>query len=46
METDPLEDSEETKKILDKNREIEAAYEAEDTEMLIRLIKLRGNLWT
>ena len=46
METDLLEDSEETRKILDKNREIEAAYEAEDTEMLIRLIKLRGNLWT
>lgn len=46
METDPLEDREETRKILDKNREIEAEYEKEDEEMLIRLIKLRGSLWT
>jgi len=26
--------------------EIKAAYEAEDTEMLIRLIKIRDGLWT
>ena len=31
---------------LDKTREIEQAYEAEDEEMLIRLIKIRGSLWT
>jgi hypothetical protein len=31
---------------LDKTHEIEQAYEAEDTEMLIRLIKVRHGLWT
>lgn len=46
METDPLEDREETRKILDRNREIEEQYRKEDEEMLIRLIKLRGSLWT
>jgi hypothetical protein len=46
MHDDPEEDHVETRKILDKNREIEAAYEAEDTEMLIRLIKNRNSLWT
>lgn len=45
METDPLEDREETNKILDKSRLIEEQYKKEDEEMLIRLIKLRGNLW-
>lgn len=30
----------------DKMREIEKAYDDEDTEMLIRLIKIRGSLWT
>ncbi len=29
-----------------KTREIEEAYEKEDEEMLIRLIKIRGSLWT
>ena len=29
-----------------KLQEIEAAYEAEDEEMMIRLIKIRGSLWT
>ena len=33
-------------KALKSCHEIEAAYEAEDTEMLIRLIKVRGGLWT
>jgi hypothetical protein len=46
MHDDPEEDHVETRKILDTNREIEAAYEAEDTEMLIRLIKNRNSLWT
>ena len=32
--------------LLKKTHEIEAAYEAEDEEMLIRLIKLRKSLWT
>ena len=31
---------------LDELQKIEAAYEAEDTEMLIRLIKIRQSLWT
>jgi hypothetical protein len=31
---------------LKKTHEIEQAYEAEDTEMLIRLIKVRHGLWT
>lgn len=31
---------------LKKTREIEEAYEAEDEEMLIRLIKVRNSLWT
>lgn len=35
-----------TRLALDKMREIEEQYEAEDTEMLIRLIKVRNSLWT
>jgi hypothetical protein len=31
---------------LKKTQEIEAAYEAEDEEMMIRLIKVRNSLWT
>lgn len=31
---------------LTKSSEIEAAYEAEDTELMIRLIKVRHGLWT
>ena len=31
---------------LERVRQIEAAYDAEDTEMLTRLIKVRGSLWT
>jgi hypothetical protein len=31
---------------LDKTHEIEQAYEEEDTEMMIRLIKVRHGLWT
>ena len=34
------------KTALDKTHEIEQAYEAEDEEMLIRLIKIRNSLWT
>ena len=30
----------------EKLRDIEAAYEAEDEAMMIRLIKIRGSLWT
>lgn len=33
-------------KALDKTREIEEAYEKEDEEMLIRLIRIRNSLWT
>lgn len=46
METDPLENREETNKILERNSEIENEYNKEDEEMLIRLVKLRGSLWT
>jgi len=35
--------SDKAHKLLDK---IEKAYEKEDTEMLIRLIKARNSLWT
>ena len=31
---------------LDKSREIEQAYNAEDEAMMIRLIKIRDSLWT
>jgi hypothetical protein len=37
---------EESRKILDRCHEIEAAYEKEDEGMLIRLIKIRNSLWT
>jgi hypothetical protein len=30
----------------DKTYEIEEAYRKEDEQMMIRLIKVRGNLWT
>jgi hypothetical protein len=33
-------------KALERTREIEEAYEKEDEEMLIRLIKIRNSLWT
>lgn len=46
MEEDPDENREETRKILDRCREIENNYEQEDTEMLTRLIAIRGHLWT
>jgi hypothetical protein len=36
----------ESAKILDKLREIEESQEQEDTDMLIRLIKIRKSLWT
>lgn len=39
-------DREETGPLLDKMREFETQYDDEDTEMLIRLIKIRGSLWT
>jgi hypothetical protein len=35
-----------TQPMLDKIRELEEQYQKEDTEMLIRLIKIRGHLWT
>lgn len=46
METDPLEDRDKTRAILDKVREIEKQQIDEDTEMLHRLINIRGHLWT
>lgn len=35
-----------TKKALDLSHKIEAAYDKEDTAMMIRLIKIRDSLWT
>jgi hypothetical protein len=46
FEDDPEVDKWDTHAMHDKMREMEKAYEAEDTEMLIRLIKIRGSLWT
>jgi len=46
FEEDPEADKWDTRSMHDKMREMEKAYEAEDTEMLIRLIKIRGSLWT
>lgn len=45
FETDPEEDPDETRRILDLSNKIEQEYEDEDTEMLIRLIKIRKSLW-
>ncbi len=39
-------DGVDTKPMLDKMRDLEEQYDSEDTEMLIRLIKIRGYLWT
>jgi len=46
FETDPSEDKEETAKMLDTIKEMEEKYHQEEEDMLIRLIKLRGSLWT
>jgi len=46
MQTDPEEDKWDRDAMHDKIRKLEEEYEAEDTEMLIRLIKVRGYLWT
>lgn len=35
-----------TQPMLDKIRELEAQYEKEDTDMMIRLIEIRQSLWT
>lgn len=46
MESKNPETRELGKTALEKAHEIEQAYEAEDTEMLTRLVKIRGALWT
>jgi hypothetical protein len=46
MEDRTPEEAEMAKTALDRTREIEDAYEKEDTEMLVRLIKVRDSLWT
>jgi hypothetical protein len=35
-----------SKTALEKSQAMEDAYEKEDTEMMIRLIKIRDSLWT
>jgi hypothetical protein len=39
-------EADECKTALDRSQEIEAAYEAEEEAMMIRLIRIRGSLWT
>ena len=46
LETDPEENKEDVHKKLTLIHDLEALQEAEDTEMLIRLIKVRNGLWT
>ena len=46
MEDKSPEEAEMCKTALDKSREIEEAYNKEDEEMMIRLIKIRESLWT
>jgi hypothetical protein len=46
MEDKTSEEAEMCKTALDKSRELEAKYEQEDEEMMIRLIKIRQSLWT
>ena len=46
MEDRTPEEAEMAKTALDKTNELEAKYEAEDEEMMIRLIKVRQSLWT
>jgi hypothetical protein len=46
LETDPEENHEKTDMMLENINSIEKSYEDEDTEMLIRLIKIRRSLWT
>ena len=45
-EDDTKEEKKETKKALDMIHKLEAKFEAEDEEMMIRLIKIRHSLWT
>ncbi len=46
MEDKTPEEAEMCRTALDKSREIEEAYNKEDEEMMIRLIKIRESLWT
>jgi hypothetical protein len=39
-------EADECRTALNKSQEIEAAYEAEDEAMMIRLIRIRDSLWT
>ena len=42
----PADLREQGRRALDRSREIEAAYDAEDEAMMIRLIRIRRGLWT
>lgn len=46
MEDKTPEEAEQCKTALDKSREMEEAFDREDEEMMIRLIKIRDSLWT
>jgi hypothetical protein len=45
-EDETTDEQAETRRILDLLREIEKQQDDEDTEMMIRLIKVRNHLWT
>lgn len=46
LQTDPDADKQETSRMLEYLRAIEDSYRDEDTEMLIRLVRIRHALWT
>ena len=46
LETDPEEDKDEVRNMLNKSHDLEAEFEAEDTVMMMRLINVRNGLWT
>ena len=45
-DNDTEEERDEVRKILDLSSEIEKAHDDEDTEMMVRLVKIRQGLWT
>lgn len=46
LETKTPEEEQRVRKMLDISNKIEQEYEQEDTEMMVRLIKVRNHLWT
>lgn len=46
FESKTPEEEQQVRKMLDLTSKIEKEYEEEDTQMMVRLIKIRGHLWT